>query len=105
MGGFSGRCKECSECCNCNDNTCLNGIDNTCGSCGDGYPSQTDDVCTGISSSGLWDTEYTLSGQDLVIMVLVILNLLTVFGVICRCLRSRSGGVARRNKKHQVVSM
>jgi len=37
-------------------------------------------------------------------MVLVVLNLLTVFGVIVACLRSRCGG-SRRGPKYEVVSM
>lgn len=56
-------------------------------------------------SATIWNTEFTLSAQNVVIMVLVILNFLTIFGVICNCLQSRVGGVVRRVNKYQVVSM
>ena len=61
-------------------------------------------MCTGNATPGLWDMEYTLSGQDMVIMLLVFFNMLTIFAVIYSCVRSRCGK-ARREQKYQVVSM
>jgi len=57
------------------------------------------------ASAGIFDSEYTISAQDMVIMVLLVLNLVTMFAIFCHCLRSRNGGVARRSGKYQVVSM
>jgi len=61
--------------------------------------------CYWMSSAGIFDSEYTFSVKDMVIMVLVVLNLVTMFAIFCTCLRSRNGGVARRSGKYQVVSM
>jgi len=96
---YEGRCAPCSECHYCHD-----GIDDTCGPCGDGYPTRENKVCTGNAPAGPWNMEYTLSGQDMVIMLLVFFNMLTVFAVIFGCVRSRCGK-ARRGQKYQVVSM
>lgn len=95
---YEGRCAPCSECHHCHD-----GIDDTCGPCGSGYP--TDGAtCSGNAPAGPWNMEYTLSGQDMVIMLLVFFNMLTVFAVICNCVRSRCGK-ARNGQKYQVVTM
>merc|ERR1712156_28030 len=58
----------------------------------------------GIGSPRVLNTEYIYSGQQLVIIVLAALSLLTIFGVICNCLRSRCG-VMRHEQKYQAVSM
>jgi len=80
-----------------------------------GWPAQTCKTCSevsweacrnklGNSSPMLLTPEHAFSAQQVVIMVLVIINLLTVCGVICKCLRSRCGAV-RRDQKYQVISM
>jgi len=49
------------------------------------------EALTGISS-------YTVSAKDMVIMVLVVLNLVTMFAIFCNCMRSRNGGVVSMDK-------
>jgi len=61
--------------------------------------------CVSSGSAGIFNSEYTFSAKDMVIMVLLVLNLVTMFAIFCHCLRSRNGGVARRSGKYQVVSM
>ena len=39
--GHGGSCQPCSEC-----EHCFDGIDDTCGSCGDGYPTKGSGDCT-----------------------------------------------------------
>jgi len=87
-----------SDCCDrteLGDAVCTNVVCNRAGECYWGS----------LSSAGIFDSEYTFSVKDMVIMVLVVLNLVTMFAIFCTCLRSRNGGVARRSGKYQVVSM
>ena len=58
--------------------------------------------CSGDATPGLWNNvEYIF---PMVIMLLLFLNMLTVFAVICKCVRGRCGK-ARNGQKYQVVTM
>jgi len=90
----NGECAPCDECDKCSDAT-----EGTCG------PTCSWKQCSGDASPGLWNNmEYTLSGQDMVIVLLVFFNMLTVFAVIFGCVRSR-WGKTRNWQKYQVVTM